>query len=183
LDNNFVYIMICNHMYVDDYKYKINGRSHRRVLIRHNYRENGKVKQKTIANITQLPDEIIETIKISLKNGNYINQLGQLSEGKVTHTKIIGSTYTLNQIISTLGIKKALGNSHLCKFVIWLIISRLIEQGSRLSAVRLANIHAGCELLDIEGLNEDMLYEAMLWLYEQKDKIEVFIRSRKNYLV
>lgn len=56
--------------------------------------------------------------------------------------------------------------------ILWLIISRIISSRSRLSSVRLAEIHYSCELLGIEVLDEDLLYRAMDWLYENKETIE-----------
>ena len=45
------------------------------------------------------------------------------------------------------------------KFAMWQVIARVIDQGSRLSAVRLAETHAGCEVLNIQqDFNEDALY-------------------------
>ncbi|MFZ4800233.1 MAG: IS1634 family transposase [Bacteroidia bacterium] len=159
-------------MYVDDYKYSVNGKPQRRALVRHNYRENGKVKQKTIANITGLPDHIIELIKIGLKSGEGFKYIEELSNGNFSHTKTIGSVFVLQKIINEIGITKALGTDENSKLISWLVMARLLEQGSRLSSVRLAQIHAGCELLKIEELNEDLLYSSMDWLYEQKDKTE-----------
>lgn len=63
-----------------------------------------------------------------------------------------------------------------------LLIARLIDQESRLSAVRRALIHAGCEIIGIESINEDKLYDAMDWLYDNREAIEkkLFRRWKKN---
>ncbi len=50
-------------MYVDSAKTKIKGRTYSRHLIRRSYREGGKVKQETIANISQCPSDVIQRIK------------------------------------------------------------------------------------------------------------------------
>jgi transposase len=56
---------------------------------------------------------------------------------------------------------------------LWLIFARLIDQGSRLSAVRLASTHTVCEILDIdETFTEDTLYHTLDWCYENQEKIE-----------
>ena len=51
-------------------------------------------------------------------------------------------------------------------------MARLIDQGSRLSAVRLAQNHAVAEILNLNAFNEDDLYKTLDWLYEHKEKIE-----------
>ena len=52
-------------------------------------------------------------------------------------------------------------------------IARAIDQGSRLSAVRLATHHAGCDLLGLEAFNEEDLYANLAWLSEQQRRIEL----------
>ncbi len=159
-------------MYIDDCKYHINGKPHRRVLIRHGYRQGGKIKKKTIANISQCSDQEIEAIKFALKNKDNLSFLKLLKESKGSYGKSVGAVICLYQISQDLGIKKMLGNSNKSLLILWLVLCRLIDQGSRLSAVRLANIHAGCEILGIDILNEDILYKAMDWLYSHSDEVE-----------
>ena len=56
---------------------------------------------------------------------------------------------------------------------LWLVAARLIDQGSRLSAVRLATTHAACDVLGIEkGFNEDTLYGVLDWCCENQEAIE-----------
>jgi len=47
-----------------------------------------------------------------------------------------------------------------------------MEQGSRLSAVRLANAHAACDVLELEAFNEDDLDKNLDWLATQQAAIE-----------
>ena len=55
----------------------------------------------------------------------------------------------------------------------WQVIARVIEQGSRLSAVRLAQTHAGCDVLDIRrGFDENDLYDNLRWLSDNQEDIE-----------
>jgi len=159
-------------MYVDDCKYKRDNKNYRRILLRECYRENGKVQHKTIANISHCTDEEIEAISIALKNKKNISYLKELSDGTHESGKIVGAVALLNQVANNLGIKKILGNLREGVLILWLVISRIIDQGSRLSAVRLAQIHSGCEILGMEGFNENDLYSSMDWLYSKKEEIE-----------
>jgi hypothetical protein len=48
----------------------------------------------------------------------------------------------------------------------------VIDQGSRLSAVRLATSHAACEIVGLGAFNEDDLYANLDWLAEKQSAIE-----------
>jgi hypothetical protein len=159
-------------MYIDICKYKRGNKFYRRVLLREGYRQNGKVRHRTFANLSHCSDEEIEAMRIALKMKKELPKLYQLVKGKATNGKHIGAVSALYQIADRLGIAKALGQHRPALLVLWLILTRLIDQGSRLSAVRLAQTHAACELLGLDPFTEDDLYAAMDWLYEHQEKIE-----------
>jgi hypothetical protein len=58
------------------------------------------------------------------------------------------------------------------KLALWQVIARVIDQGSRLSAVRLAQTHACCDLLKLDAFNEDDLYSNLAWLTEHQHRTE-----------
>ena len=55
---------------------------------------------------------------------------------------------------------------------LWQVIARVIDQGSRLSAVRLAGTHAACEILEVDPFHEEHLYANLDWLQAQQVAIE-----------
>lgn len=63
-----------------------------------------------------------------------------------------------------LGIEKALGTTREGKLALWQVMARVIAQGSRLSAVRLAMSHAACDVLGLDTFDEDTLSENLDWL-------------------
>ena len=71
-----------------------------------------------------------------------------------------------------MGIEGALGTSRQGKLALWQVIARVIDQGSRLSAVRLAGSQAACDVLGLESFNEDDLYANLDWLAEHQGAIE-----------
>ncbi len=71
-----------------------------------------------------------------------------------------------------MGLQAALGSTRQGKLVLWQIIARVIDQGSRLSAVRLAASHAACDILGLERFNEDDLYANLDWLDANQQDIE-----------
>jgi transposase len=84
----------------------------------------------------------------------------------------VGAVYALHKVASSLGIAQALGKSREANLALWQIYARIIAQGSRLSAVRLAAQHAICDILDLQSFHEDNLYENLDWLAENQAKIE-----------
>ena len=53
------------------------------VLLRESYREGGKVKKRTLANLSKLSDEVIENLRLSLKGYQAI--MSELSQNKCTN--------------------------------------------------------------------------------------------------
>ncbi|MGH8646193.1 MAG: IS1634 family transposase [Gammaproteobacteria bacterium] len=51
-------------------------------------------------------------------------------------------------------------------------MARVLDQGSRLSAVRLASLHAACDVLGLDSFDEDDLYANLDWLDAQQADIE-----------
>ncbi|HVB04463.1 MAG TPA: IS1634 family transposase, partial [Chitinophagaceae bacterium] len=159
-------------MFIDDHQLHSNGKSYRRVLVRESYREGKAVKKRTMANLSNLPDDKIEAIKIAFQYAQELPYLKELLNGHLQYDKIVGPGVLLYQVMGRLGITAILGNSPDAACVLWMIMARLINQGSRLSAVRLAQQHYGCEWLNMTSLNENMLYAALDWLYEQYPQVE-----------
>jgi hypothetical protein len=170
-------------MYIDTAKSRQHGKVYVRYLLRENYRENGKVKHRTVANLSHCSEEEITAIKLALKHKHNLNSLS--TEGIKVKNKqgvSVGADWLLFEIAKKLGIANALGNSRNGKLAMLQIIARIIDQGSRLSAVRLASQHAISDILGLARLNEDDLYENLDWLAEEQSKIEqiLFKQSGKK---
>ncbi|MGA1824710.1 MAG: IS1634 family transposase, partial [bacterium] len=151
-------------MFIDDQTYTKNNKIYRRVLLRNSYRVNGKIRHDTIANLSQCSKEEIDAIKLALKHKGDLYKLINTPEKVATKQGLaVGAVWVLNQLAKQLGISNALGNSREAKLSLWMIIATLIEQGSRLSATRLAQRHAACDILNLDSFNEDDLYKAMDW--------------------
>ena len=151
-----------------------SGKIYTRHLIRRAYRdENGKPRQETIANISRCSDEEIEAIKLALKYKHDLAQLVNLKDDVSFEQGLsIGAVWTLWALARELGISDALGNGRQAELALWQVFARIIDQGSRLSAVRLAGSHAACDVLDLEIFNEDHLYENLDWICENQVAIE-----------
>jgi transposase len=144
------------------------------VLLRESYRENGKVKKRTIANISHCTPGEIAAIKLALKHKDDLSNLGALKKDvQLQEGLSVGAVWTVYQVAKKLGIDKALGKSFSSKLALWQLVARVIDQGSRLSAVRLAQTHAACDILQItRGFDENDLYENLAWMADNQEKIE-----------
>ncbi len=144
-----------------------------RYLLRENYRENGKVKHKTIANLSKCSADEIEAIKLALKHKNDLTTLSTIYNSvSLKQGLSVGGVWLIYQIAKQIGIVGSLGSTREGKLALWQVVARVIDQGSRLSAVRLASRHAGCDILNMESFNEDDLYTNLDWLNENQAKIE-----------
>jgi len=160
-------------MYIDSSSNIKNGKEYKRILLRHTTRIGPKKnKTVTIANLSSFPDNVIEAIRIALKHKDNLPLLYNLANANAENGKIYGSVLCLYQVASNLNFKKILGNTKNADLCLWLIMSRFLGCGSRLSSVRAATIHAGCEVIGIDSMTEDDLYDAMDWLADNKLAIE-----------
>jgi len=171
-------------MFVETIKSKQKGKEYFCHLLRQNYRENGKVKHRTVANLSSCSEAEIKAIKIALKFKDKLSQL-ELSDSKISLKQglSVGAVWLISQIAKKNGITQSLGSDREGNLALWQIIARIIDQGSRLSAVRLARTHAACDTLNIKKtFNEDHLYNNLDWLADNQTDIEknLFKHRHKN---
>ncbi len=144
-----------------------------RHLLRQSYRLNGKVLHRTIANLSTCTKEEIEAIRLALRHKGNLQQLLSASpQFSLRQGLSVGAVWVVYELARELGIVKALGTGREAKLALWQIIARVIHQGSRLSAVRLAKVHAACDILNLDGFNEDDLYANLAWLHQHQASIE-----------
>jgi transposase len=160
-------------MFIDSCTYTVNGRTYTRHLLRESFRKDGKVRHRTLANLSHASREEILAMKLALKHKHDLQQLGSLNEEIVVQQGLsVGAVFSLWQLAQRRGLVQALGNSQNGKRALWQVLARIIDQGSRLSAVRLATSHAACDVLGLDAFDEDDLYDNLDWLAENQDRIE-----------
>ena len=159
-------------MHVDSATIKRGNKSYTRHLLRTSYREDGKVKKKTLLNLSGCSDDEIAAIKLALKHKKKLTSLASLDDVKTVLGKRVGAVWALNVAAERIGISKALGSDLDGKIALLQVIARVVDQGSRLSAVRFARSHAVCEILGINKLDEGDLYSNLAWLAEHQERIE-----------
>jgi transposase len=170
-------------MYISRSKFKTkSGKDYESILLRHSYRVGKKVKKKTIANLTKCSKEEIAAIELALKHKHDLTNLGSFpSSVKLKEGLSFGACFVILETAKKLGITSALGNSREAKLALWQIIARVLDQGSRLSSVRLAETHALASILDFKkGFTEDNLYKNLKWLNENQSQIEDKLFEKRN---
>jgi len=160
-------------MHIDDQTYTVNGRTYRRTLLRNSYRKKGKVCHDTIASLSKCDHDEIEAIKFALANKKNLAALKVPDKAVKTRQGLsVGAVWVLYQLAKRLGIVKAMGRTVKAKLSLWMVISTVIGSVSRLSATRLAQSHAACDILGLDSFCEDDLYSAMDWLNDHQQAIE-----------
>src|SRR5271169_6795067 len=137
------------------------------ILLRESLRAHGKVKTRTLANLTSWAPTRVEALRQVLRG-----DFDQLPSWEPTLGPIFGLLFVLKQIAAALGITAALRTSRVGKLALFLVLARVAHQGSRLSAVRWARDHAVAETPALSPFDEDDLYDALNWAAQQQDKIE-----------
>src|ERR671922_1661065 len=160
-------------MYVDVSSLRRNGKTYTRYLLRECYREEGKVKHRTVASLSRCSAQEIEAVRLALRHKQELAALGPLKDAVQLHQgPSIGAVWLVYQVARQLGIEQALGPSRPGRLALWQVIARVIDQGSRLSAVRLAATHAACDVLGLERFDEEDLYGNLDWLSVHQAEIE-----------
>lgn len=138
------------------------------ILLRESIRVGRKVKKRTVANLSKLPQNVVAAIKSALQ--------GTLSTAARMPAPesgpVFASLFALNEIADEIGLGKILGQNRLALLTKFLILARIAHQGSRLSAVRWARDYAVSEVMGLEKFDEDDLYEALDWAAANQAKIE-----------
>lgn len=148
-------------------------------LLRHSYREDGKVKNRTLANLSALPDAVIDLVRRGLAGEVLIPAAEALT---------IERSWPHGHVAATLGTARKLGLEELLDpqpsrerdLVLAMIVGRILQPASKLATTRLLPTTSLGSLLGVEEANENELYEAMDWLLERQELIEQ--RLAKRYL-
>jgi hypothetical protein len=152
------------------------------ILLRESYRDGGKVKKRTLLNLSDWPHDRIAGFRTLLKGGTVIpkDQDAITIVRSLPHGHVAASLGTARKI----GLDRLLGpDGHRCRdLVLALVINRLLDPGSKLAAARaLSPATASSSLGEQLGLgmvDEDELYTALDWLTVRQPAIEAALAKR-----
>jgi len=158
-----------------------NGKSYQSIHLRESFREGAHVRKRDIANLTHCDPKEVAAIELALKFKGDLSALGSLDNIQLRQGLSVGAAWTVAEVARRLGIDSALGHDFAGQLALWQVLARVLDQGSRLSAVRLAQVHAACDVLGIRrGFDENDLYANLGWLSQQQEKIEDHLFARRQ---
>jgi hypothetical protein len=152
-------------------------RTYTATLLRRSFREDGKVKKETLANLSHLPSEAIDAIRRVLAGetlvgvGDAFEIERSLPAGHVNAALIMARRLELAKLLD----RAASRQRDLC---LAMILGRVICPGSKLGMVRTLGQSTLASELGVEGADEDDLYAAMDWLVERQHRIEERLAGR-----
>ncbi len=159
-----------------------NRNSRPAILLREGWREGGRVRKRTLANLTDWPPEKVEALRAALKG----TPVGAAPEDafELTRSRPHGHVAAVLGYLRRLGLHSLLARSRSDKrdLIEALIVARIVDPRSKLATVRglredTLSSSLG-ELLDIEDSDEDQVYAAMDWLIQRQPKIEKALAKR-----
>jgi hypothetical protein len=152
------------------------ARDYSSAYLRRTYRDGGKVKNETVANLSALPDHVIDLVDAGLKG----RQLVPAGEA-VTITRSLphGHVAAVHAVARELGLPGLLGPAGRQRdLAMALIISRVAAPASKLSTLAWwADVTLGADL-GVAGASTDDIYAAMDWLVHHQDAIEAELAAR-----
>src|SRR4029077_8123417 len=146
------------------------------VLVRRTYRDGGKVRHETLANLSALPPEAVTAIEATLK-GEHLVPAGQAVT--ITASLPHGHVAAAHAMAVKLGLPALLGPPGCQRdLALALVISRVVKPGSKLSTrTWWADVTLGADLGVAEASTDD-IYAAMDWLAGRQDDIEAELARR-----
>ena len=146
------------------------------VLLRESYREDGKVRKRTLANLSCLSAEVIEGLKVLLRGGVAVPSAEEVFT--------VERTLPHGHVAAVLGSARGSGAitwfgsapKELQPVLLAMLVARVISPGSKLATHRLlhddtANSSLG-RVLGVGQCRADALYAALDWLHEAQPSIE-----------
>ena len=152
------------------------------VLLRESFREDGKVKKRTLANLSRWPDDIVEGLRILLKGGVALPSMGDAFA--ILRSRPHGHVAAALGTARRLGLERLLDRrrSRERALAAAMILARILDPRSKLATARSLRsetlTHTLGEELGIEDAGDNELYRAMDWLLRRQDRIERHLAAR-----
>ena len=152
------------------------------ILLRESYREAGKVKKRTLLNLSDWPHERIAGFKALLKGGTVIpkDQDAITIIRSLPHGHVDAALGTARKI----GLDRLLGpDGNRCRdLILALVVSRILDPGSKLAAARALSPDTATsslgEQLALGLVDENELYSALDWLAVRQPAVEAALAKR-----
>jgi transposase len=156
---------------------RYRGKTYVTTLLRTSFRQDGKVKHRTLGNLSHLPDNLIDIIRRALQ-GEAFTAAPELIQ--THHTRPHGHVHVILGVIRKLGLDSLIAStpSRQRDLVLALIAERLLFPCSKLAATRHWHTTTLAEELGVADATETEVYQAMDWLLTRQPAIEAKLAGR-----
>ena len=159
------------------------------ILLRESYREAGKVRKRTLLNLSDWPHERIAGFKALLKGGTVISKdqdaitiIRSLPHGHVDAALGTARQIGLDRLLGPRPAPAQPGGNRCRDLILALVVSRIVDPGSKLAAARALSPDTASsslgEQLGLGVVDEDELYSALDWLAVRQPAIEAALAKR-----
>jgi len=146
-------------------------------LLRRSYREDGKVKNETLSNLSHLPDSVIDLIRRSLKGETFVSVDASL---EICASPSHGHVQAVALAMQRLGFASLLASKPCSErdLVQAMVASRILCPATKLATTRLWHTSTLAQEFGVVDATEDDLYAAMDWLLAGQDRIQKKLAAR-----
>jgi transposase len=155
------------------------------ILLRESYRQGGKVKTRTLANLTHLGSHQIEALRLALAGSLAPNSVPLPVSFRISRSLPHGHVAAVLGCLRNLQLDSILDPApgRQRDLVIAMIVARILEPASKLATARGLHCdtlhHSLGEILHLDSADETELYQAMDWLLPQQSRIEQALAKRQ----
>ena len=151
------------------------------ILLREAWREGTKIRKRTIANLSRVPPAAIEALRRALAGETLVSADEHLDiERSVPHGAVAAVVGTIKKLKldHVIASRRSVERDR----VVAMVAARVIEPTSRLALARMLDPKMATntlgEVLEVEGVTADQLYDALDWLWKRKERIEAKLAER-----
>jgi transposase len=147
------------------------------VLLRESYREGGKVKKRTLANLSSLPADQIEAIRAVLRG----DKLAPVAEAfTIVEAQPHGHVQAVMAAMKQLGMAELIASQPDARRdrVLAMLAARILSPHTKLATTRWWQQSTLAQEFGVTKADEDDLYEAMDWLLARQDRIQKKLTAR-----
>ena len=156
---------------------RYKDREYRAHLLRHSYREGGKVKKETLGNITVLGDELVAVVRAGLQ-GKQVGVIDALLPP--VRSRPHGHVRAIERAMERLGMARLLASrsSRERSIILALVAQRVLSPGSKLACTRKWHATSVADVFGVADVRVDEAFDAMDWLCERQGAIEGRLAAR-----
>jgi hypothetical protein len=163
------------HVVTTQRRYK--GRVYTSHLLRRSFRQDGKVRNETLGNLSHLPEPIVDLVRRGLRGEAFV----PAGEGlEIVASRAHGDVAAVLGAMRRLGFS-ALLSSRPCReadLAMAMVVARIVAPHTKLATTRWWHTRTLADDLAVADADEDDLYGAMDWLLERQDTIERKLAAR-----